>query len=243
MFAFPDPDGEDNQGVNNSALVKYLDQKFADQADQLRQINSKFDTLQKELESQAKKIGSLEEDNKKLRSENKELRFEVDRLSITTQKIDSELRRKNLMIRGIPVTESENLKKVITDLALHLETPIEESKDIEETFRLPTRSPDYPGPILVKFTSRTKRDELLSQAFKKKPVLNNIIQDANPTPIYLNEHLSQLAADLVGRCAYLKREGRIEAFRTRKGQVYVKKIAASNFIPVRDRRDLEDIAE
>lgn len=121
-----------------------------------------------------KQLSSLERKIELLESENKELKHQVH----LTQRF---LKKKNLIIYGVPERNSENLVESVIDLIkekLEINLRIE---DISECFRL-GKIINKDRPILIGLVSSLKRTELLKNKTKLKG-----------TNIFINEDL--VAAD------------------------------------------------
>lgn len=83
--------------------------------------------------------------------------------------------------------------------------------DIEACHPLPSRNPKAKPVVIVRFTNRKSKMELLRQGKKLKG-----------TDVYINEHLSKTNADLARRARFLKKDRKIQATWTSNCRVYVK---------------------
>uniref|UniRef100_A0A0A9XMS4 Uncharacterized protein n=1 Tax=Lygus hesperus TaxID=30085 RepID=A0A0A9XMS4_LYGHE len=212
-------------------LTKYLDRKFEKQEEVFLET----------LDRQVNRIEQLERENLKLQEENKELKKEVKELWVATEKTEIELRQKNLIIRGIPEEEEEKLEDVVSDIAHCLEEPINRS-EIDTVFRLPNRSNSTPRPILVRLTTTSKRDKLVSKSWKKKPTLKNIWEnESEDHPVFISEHLTTKSAEVVRKCTDLKKKGFIELFRIKRGLIHVKGKNSNDFKVIRDVNEIEEL--
>lgn len=221
-------------------LVKFINKKFSDQA---KLFKRELKSFRKDIDVQTTRIDKLEKENEELRTRNRDLETQVGRLWHVAENNDIELRSRNLIIRGIPSKKDERVEDVVEQLAEKvLEVPIDKEKDIEEVFRLPGGAS---RPILVKLSTRAKRDGILFQSRKKKPTLNQLWSSERNTPIYVSEQLTTRPAEVLQKCAQLKKEGRsiVEAYRTRKGLVQVKKKREEGWHVVRDMDELHSLLE
>uniref|UniRef100_A0A146LRX8 Uncharacterized protein n=1 Tax=Lygus hesperus TaxID=30085 RepID=A0A146LRX8_LYGHE len=234
----------DNPAVSTDikSILKHLDTKF-DRQEKIFCL--KFSQLEENLKLHVSRIEELEKNNEHLEKENKELKKEIIQLWQTTENVDNEIRRKNIVIRGIPEDEGEGqeqLEEILVDIANYLQEPVDKAVDVEEIFRLPSRSTDFPRPILVKFTSRRKRDSLLVKSRSEKPKRSNIWDNEEEDgPIYLSEHLTRGAAEILRKCTALKRQGNVEAVTVKKGFIHVKPLNSPRFKIIRAIKEIEQL--
>lgn len=124
---------------------------------------------------------------------------------ITINKLEREIKKKNLIVSGIAETETEmdksDLEKIIIDVINDKLGENCSSQDIEEVYRLGLKKAEYTRPIRVVFNSiKTK-----SSIWSKRKNLQN-------TNIYINEDLTteqqKQRSELLKMRKELKKEGK-----------------------------------
>lgn len=143
-----------------------------------------------------------------LENNNKQITSEVARLKVENESLKQYTRINNLEIHGIPVVKNENPNDIVKNLGLALDIQINPS-DIDVCHRLPTSKTELPPPLLVKFCSRRKKNELLlAKKTKKNPLMSvDLGINAATRPIYINEHLTELNKILYSKARELKKSG------------------------------------
>lgn len=76
--------------------------------------------------------------------------------------------------------------------------------DIDTIHRVPTKKNNQEN-IVVKFISRTKRDEVLQRARKQRLLASTVGYESNE-PVYVNEHLCPENKVLLGKAVQKKRD-------------------------------------
>lgn len=110
-------------------------------------------------------------------------------------------RKNNLELKGVPFTESEDLKETLKQITTRLGVDVP-SQNIDVVHRVASKG--LPN-IIVKFNSRSTRDSVL-QAAKKNRLNTAMLGFATNEPIYINEHLCPENKVLLGKAISAKRE-------------------------------------
>jgi hypothetical protein len=159
-------------------------------------INSKLDKLQKDLQARESKLLELQK-------ENADLKTQLHNQAQSLENVESYARIDNLLIQGIPHSFSGALSQLTpaSDRSPAAESSAAEERifidfcdqklgvsvhpsDISICHRLPKSSRATYPPLLVRFTSRKKKLEIL----RARKQLRNVHL---PTPVYINEHLTK----------------------------------------------------
>lgn len=165
---------------------KNLELKLEQVDNRIGKMDKKIDETVNELKGQLKEVfrrtQAVEEGLKKTRSEMKDVRREEDKIKAEILELNknqeemkdliamNELRQRevNLRLRAVPELQGENIKeKLITELALWLEIPIEEMANaVQSAFRLKAKSArnkKFVGDCLVTFKEREMRNMILQK--------------------------------------------------------------------------------
>jgi hypothetical protein len=174
-----------------------------------------------------------------LKTNNEELNLKATKLesdlNMANRKIDSleaYNRADNLIVVGMPVVDyAEATSATSSDLTSSSETSATTERaiielcrdklnvgittsDISIAHRLKkSNSSSGPAPIIVKFSTRKARDAVFAARRRLK---------GSSTPIFINEDLTKVTADLFRRARLLFKNKRIYGTWTQKGSVYVK---------------------
>lgn len=158
-------------------------------------------------------------------------------LRVTAQ--DQYSRNKNLEIKGVPLTEDENLVNVLGKVGDVLGAKIEEH-DIETCHRVPSRKNDSNQNIVVVLNRRAHRDEIIEKA-RKKRITTEDLGFNGKTPVYVNEHLCPALKKLLGMTIARKKEMNWRFAWAKAGKVFARKAEASPIVRIVCERDLEKI--
>lgn len=176
-------------------------------SDIISEMNKKFETLIRSTDFCSNKITDFEasiklvsEKLKMLESykkENEELKNEVYLLNNKINDMEQYSKLNNLIISNYPETRTENVFDIVTSIGESLGVTINNNDmDAAHRLQLNARSKDSRN-IVVKFVSRRKKDEFLSNYRRKKnsvtlnPAPEGASSMQSPKMIYINEHLSQ----------------------------------------------------
>nr|XP_037291252.1 uncharacterized protein LOC119187107 [Rhipicephalus microplus] len=112
-------------------------------------------------------------------------------------------RRTNLQLKGVPLTEKEDLGQTLHKVATCLSVPLSDH-NVDVVHRVPTKGGGLPN-IIVKFSSRATRDRLLFAAKQKRLNASLLGYQVN-IPVYVNAHLCPEKKNLLGKAIQCKRE-------------------------------------
>lgn len=170
-------------------------------SDIISEMNKKFETLIKSIDFCSNKISDFEASiklvNDKLKlletykKENEELKNEVCHLNNKINDMEQYSRLNNLIITNYPENRNENVFDIVTNIGETLGVTINDN-DMDAAHRLQSNvNNKNPRNIVVKFVSRRKKEEFLSNYRRKKHsvTLNPVAESSKM--IYINEHLSQ----------------------------------------------------
>lgn len=153
--------------IDNSTLLKAINDGSANIQKQLVDIKKELLTAAEERDNLKTKVGKLE-------TENATLRTQVKELEVNQSTMDSALRRKNLIIGGIPGDDSETQVSCMNAIMNILSDQLGINNcRIDKAYRI-HRAKTTPKPIVVKFETETARDEALNKANSKRKDLGGI---------------------------------------------------------------------
>lgn len=127
-----------NMFATISANMQAMDNKLSEVMGELRDTKVENEVMRKQIKMQEEKIASLERD----------------------------IRRKNLVIKGIPDNESEHFEQTTEKVAKICETlgvDFKPENDLDEARRLGRPATDKQRPVLLKLTTMNKKMEILAK--------------------------------------------------------------------------------
>lgn len=203
--------------------VKFYGQKIDDFQVEI----SGFREILKEFKSLKMQVTALKEDNARLQKE----------LNDSQQYT----RLNNLEINGVPETKNENILQIVESISQAVGVKVNRSS-IDACHRVPTRIPNKPKPIVVKFVSRITKDELLAASKKKRGVSSSAIGiPTNESTIYVNEHLTISNKKLYGETRSLCKEKNYKYCWTKDCKIFVRKGDDTRVIGIDSSESLKKI--
>ena len=217
--------------ANISATIEASFNKLADKfLSRLETIVEKVtnDHLSKFSETLHKKISALEEEN--------------SRLKVLLEESEKNTRLNNLVIHGIPESQSggesnsmptylQSRQTAIRDgldiFTTRLQLPVTEA-DISFAYRIPNKIKGAPRPLIVGFVGRRVRDLIFGarKALWGPP-------GSKSTSIFINDHLTRLNSLIFSKTRQLMKDQRIHSTWTAGGNVLIKLSNSSNEKPLK----------
>lgn len=154
-----------------------------------------------------------------------ELKREVDVLNDRLNSQAQTMLRNELEITGVTETQNENLHHTILMMSSLVGVKLNES-DVDYVHRAgPRRNSGHsqPRPVVVKFTKRAPRDQLLKAIKVRKLTTKDIDIEGEPAKIYANERLTRANRLLFRDCRKQFKEAGFKFCWTSGGTIYVKK--------------------
>ncbi|XP_044749723.1 uncharacterized protein LOC123310324 [Coccinella septempunctata] len=180
----------------------------------------------------------------KLENENTALKKEVSSLNMKINTLDQFSRSNNLEIQNVPEKSNENLIEIVSRIGSHLNVPVDVSS-LDHVARVPTKLPNKPKNIVVRFISKIKRDNLLT-AYKalQRSNSNNragiTVKDV-ADGLFIGEHLTM-------QNKLLFKEARASARRkgygfvwTQNGNILVRRNETSEIVQIADVSDIQKL--
>ena len=131
-------------------------------------------------------------------------------------------RKYNVEIHGIPEKRNENFKDVITSLASKLDVDIH-SHDIDIVHRL-NRNPPATKPIIVRFSSHSKKQEFYQAQVKLHEAdFSSILPgEGSARSIFINENLIARRKELLAKVSRLKKQKSYHRVWTIDGKIFLR---------------------
>lgn len=194
-----------------------------------------FKEVIKELKTD---VTTLKQEQRQTRKDCLDLKQELSETRKELIELKQYSRRSNIEIKGIPLTPTESLDELITNIGAKLHTKIT-SQDIDAIHRVPSKDKAKPN-IIVRFISQSVRDRVL-QAAKKLRLTTAAIGFTVNEPVYINEHLCMENKILLGKALQLKREKKWKFTWTSRGKVLMRKADNSKVVQITCDNDFAQI--
>lgn len=183
-----------------------------------RSFNRSFEKLDKTLEDFNTRIKEIE----KRQNDQEEVIKVIPTLQTATSDLAEYNRRNTIEIQGIPEKHKEtslDLFKIMKDLGSVVEVNIEPNH-IDAIHRVPTRA--GLKPIIVKFSNRWVRDELMIKKRSKTILLEDIGMTPSQSIVYINESLTPAKRE-IAKNARIRFKGKGCSVWTAGGKIFVAK--------------------
>lgn len=222
--------------------VSMLNRKYEDVLDSVKFCSSKISDFEMLMNQFNKKSAEID----RISKENKDLKEAVNNLTTRLDTLDQQLRMNNLEIQGVPEKSNENLLLVLEKIGDHIECPIK-SSDIDVVFRsAPNISSNNTKPIIVKFTSKQRRDAVLSAARKTRKGYNTkekpgLCIENISSKMYINEHVTNQTKLLLKKTKEISKANNFKFVWVRDGKILARKDDKSKVISIRNEEDFKKL--
>lgn len=179
-----------------------------------------FEEILKQLALNMKQIDLLKSENMKLKSD-------VNTLTNKLDALEQHSRNNNIEIHGVPEVKNENLFNVLDGICKFINIDVNTSH-IDYIHRISTRNTDLPKPIIVRFTSRLYKENLIGAArTKQKKDINNttsgLLLEGAHKPIFINENLTNDKKLLFKECRKFAKDNKYKFSWVKNGNIFLRK--------------------
>lgn len=204
-------------------------------------ISQQYDEVKKNLDTTQADIKAVKSEVSTLKLNNKAL----EDMACKLNNLEQISRSTNIEVFGIPEQKSENIQSTIIRLAEKLDVKLM-ADDIVFAVRVQTKTDNkgVPKPIVVKLSSTIRRDEIISAVRKRKGFTSEELggkQGKQPSPIYVNEHLTPANKALFKSARTACKESGFRFAWVRNGRIYVRRGDTAPAILIRSEMDLRKI--
>lgn len=177
---------------------------------------------------------------RELLAANKNLKAENDALRKRVADLEQYTRLNNVEIRGIPTMQGEDCSAIVVSIGNQAKCPISAS-DLDIVHRVPAKSGQC--NIIARFCSRAKKNEFVKMARKARLDTRSLgFSGENPTPVYVNEHLSPDNKRLFGKAVTFKKEKNWRFLWTENCQIKARQSEDSKVFRIMSESDLRIFA-
>ncbi|XP_063838181.1 uncharacterized protein LOC135087314 [Ostrinia nubilalis] len=200
-------------------------------------IRDKYEDLNTKTEDIARRVTILESTTAQANSSS------IAHLEAKIDIMEQQARQCNLEITNIPEKRGENLASMLEDIATLVKETIHKH-DIVAIHRVPHASPasQRPKNIIVKFTSRLKRDSLISAVRLHKGITTEQLNISGPPhKVFINEHLTLRNKNLFRQAREAAKQHSFRFVWVKHGSILVRRSETSPIFSIRCESDLVKI--
>ncbi|KAH9365763.1 hypothetical protein HPB48_016851 [Haemaphysalis longicornis] len=177
----------------------------------------------------------MKHDMKKLIERNRELELENSQLNSRLNELEQYQRLNNIEIKGLPdnCDELAAVKLIGTKLGEPLDV---HDIDLCHKIRIPN---SVQKNVIVRFTRRSKRNEILAKARKARLTTESLGFDGTSKPVFLNEHLTPKNKQLLGAAVARKKEVGWKFVWTAEGKILARRGESTPIMRIASMSDVE----
>lgn len=169
----------------------------------MQEINSSVSFMNTQFEEFKATLERMKQEQMTLKKENGYLKEQLQKTRTELLEIKQYSRQQNLEIKGLPRKPNEKLADAIVEVGKKLDVPLT-CADIDVIHRVTSKDKERPN-VVVKFVSRSVRDNVLKAAKRQRLVPSDFGHEGNDA-VYINEHLCIENKVLLGKATARKKE-------------------------------------
>lgn len=209
---------------------------------EMSDIKTSVEFVDHKLDTLSDKIGDIEKEILHLQK----TKHDVDNLQLRVQKLEQQLkdneqrsRLNNIEIKGVPVSQSENLFNIMANIGAHIKCVLPKEQ-INYIARVPMRNDKTNKTIVVAVHSRYVKDEFVAAAKKCTTTAADLgLQGANR--VYVNDHLTLDNKILLNKVKAMTKDRGYAFTWVKRCQIFVRKNPASPVIAIKTESDLKKL--
>lgn len=245
---------KDNETNEKFEIILTLLQKREERDEKNDKILTK---IQETLETNERKMKDMEEEIDLLKAKVNEQEKEIKKLkeekpsttnadeAIAFRELEQYNRNKNAEVHNVPWKENEDLREIVVKIAEKKGVQMGKG-DIDVVHRFSTRAKTDYKPIIVQFTTRTKRDEFISwkegdPTINQKDIMAGMDENEK---ILIFENLSPFYKDLRYKAKQWGQKNGFNTVKYRDYRIIIKKNPKEKkYYWVKSERGLEDLSK
>lgn len=222
--------------------MKYLRNEQATLKQSVSNINAEIKGLKDSVQFQAEDHSNIKkrvEDLARIACEQTATAYSGLESKIDT--LEQQARQCNIEICNLPERRNENLVGIMEAIGSVTRFQFSPQKDIISVHRVPhaQQGCDRPKNIIVKFATRTQRDNLLASYHKVKSLKSDQLGITGTSSlIYMNEHLTLKRKQLFRKCREVAKELRYKYVWIKNSTILVRERDDSPAFAIRNESDL-----
>ncbi|XP_030026183.2 uncharacterized protein LOC115444522 [Manduca sexta] len=206
----------------------------------LNSTSEDVEQFRKELSDMKKELKDLD----RYKAEVVDLRAEVLELRNELESRQQYKYLKDIELTGITEHQSENLPQIVTNLTTKLGISMD-PRDIDDIKRVGQKTSgtdSRPRPVVVTFTRRAPRDEMLRAARVRRGLTTDMIQvPGNSRRVYVNEHLTKSNRILFSKARAIGSQLKFRYVWTSNGTILMRRTDTSSVLRVTSETILDKL--
>ncbi|XP_046683510.1 uncharacterized protein LOC124369531 [Homalodisca vitripennis] len=174
------------------AFKKEVSDELKSHSTQFQDFKTALDFFSAKLDDSNKAMAEIQTQYKEIRRENEAFKVQNAQLSQRVGALETKVRdleqysrRDNIEINGLPEIPGENSMSILQDIGRAIGVEVEPST-IVAVHRVPTFSRTRTPPLIVRFTTRDKRDEWQHNEKKKTLMARDVNRNFPATKVFIN---------------------------------------------------------
>ncbi|XP_041987916.1 uncharacterized protein LOC121739495 [Aricia agestis] len=228
----------ENVKIIQSSLSELVSIKneMADVKNSLNYVHTTVDQLSTKLLEVDQEIQSLQ----KSKDDIARLEHRLGRIEASLQESEQRSRMNNIEIKGVPVTNSENLFNIVAKISDKVGCRIAKEQ-INYIARVPQRNNKDNKNIIVALHNRYLRDDFITAAKKLRSLTASDIGLTGNSKIYVNDHLTLENKQLLNKAKVLAKQKDFSFIWVKNCKILAKKNPTSSTHAIKTDMDLKKI--
>lgn len=229
-----------NSSANKSVSLEMIYEEIKSTKSNQESFQRTVSNLEKTLTDYKLIIDGITKENVDLRNENEILNTRIDNIEHHIDTANQQKLDQNIIINGVTETETEDIKDIVTTLCTSLKVQLNEN-EIDSAYRLKTasRNSGLPRSIVVKFTDKKKRNEILEH--RKAKITTKILDMEDERNIYIAEQLTYRRQYLFKKARDVKRNKKVMFAWVKDGDIFIRRTEKSRVVKVINTKILNNL--
>lgn len=199
-------------------------------------FSEKYDSLLSQVVANDKVVKALESDVGSLRECVSDQAFTIQRLQTELNDMDQYSRLPNMEIRGLPFHANEDLRKVISDMAMKINLDEYNQTDVLSVHRLPAKRDKTPD-VIVRFASANIKEKWMAARGR----LRSLSRDGVLPYLFFNDNLTRANRELFWMARAKGKEKMYKFVWVKNGKIFVRKNEGLSLVRIMCVSDLDKL--
>lgn len=235
--------GDIGVDCGESAGIEKLTKMIAALSRDVNELRTSVEFCSGKITDFERKLSKLDDTIKltnQLKVENDSMKKEISNLNQRLNYLEQHSRENNVEIMDVPEKNNENLIEIMTNIGSFMKYEIKPEK-LDFVTRVPTRLPNKPKNIIVKFRSKIDKQNFLS-AVKLKRAEQGGRQGFNVDDVaprfYINEHLTTKNKLLYKNARMAARDNNFKYVWVQNGSILARRDDSSKILHIFSEADI-----
>lgn len=206
-------------------------------------VKSSVEFIHHSVDTLANRVSVIEKEVDELRKSKDDvavLQQQVRELKCSIREQDQRARMNNIEIKGVPMSNTENLFSVVLKIGSIIQCPITKDQ-INYVARVPTRGDKMIKSIVVSVHNRYLKDDFVAAA-KKRIVTSADLGLQGDTRVFINDHLTADNKMLLNKAKSLAKEKNFAFTWVKSCKIFMRKNPTSPVIAIKSEVDLQRLS-